>query len=231
MGAATRTITLTIGGNDIGFANVLAQCIYARGPISFFSQGNPGCSNDDSVTTAVNSRMLSLSGTPRLSAPDGRTIHALGALIDELHRRAPNARIFVADYPRLLGTQETSQNNARACKVGVAHIHTSGGTVDDNLLLAENDVSWLIQTGAKLDNLISDQVAAARRRGVPITFVELRSKVAGHGLCDTLAPWIRSVTADVYDNGRTKVIDPGSFHPNQTGQGAFEGAFRDNGIG
>ncbi len=83
-----------------------------------------------------------------------------------------------------------------------------------------------------MDNTIMSQVAVAQSRHLPVVAVEVRSIFAGHGLCDTLVPVIRPVTADVdhTQSGDPKTVDPGSFHPDLSGQALFENAFRAAGI-
>jgi hypothetical protein len=151
----------------------------------------------------------------------------VATIINTIHALAPNATIYFADYPRLLGTQPSAgQTN---CIVGVAHVHTPIGTIDDNLFLAESDIAWIDRAGAMLDNTIMTQVRIQQAKGLPVVPVEIRPLSAGHGLCDTLGPWVNPVTVDA-DTSGSYVLDPGSFHPTIPGQNSYVTAFKSAGI-
>jgi len=77
LNAATRLVTITIGGNDVGFADVLGAC--GRG-------GSPTCSAV--IGRAQRSIRTELPGK-------------LDAVYREIRTRAPAARVIVLGYPRL----------------------------------------------------------------------------------------------------------------------------------
>ncbi|MDP8936895.1 MAG: SGNH/GDSL hydrolase family protein [Actinomycetota bacterium] len=72
----TDLVTVTVGGNDLGFATVMTDCVYARLPCS------------------------------RLDAQVERALDRLGPRLDllygEVRRRAPDARLVVVGYPQLI---------------------------------------------------------------------------------------------------------------------------------
>jgi lysophospholipase L1-like esterase len=74
--ASTRLVTITIGGNDAGFADVLGACV----------QGGPGCASAiDRAQSTIRERL------------PGR----LDAVYSQIRQRAPDARVIVLGYPRL----------------------------------------------------------------------------------------------------------------------------------
>jgi lysophospholipase L1-like esterase len=76
LSTSTNIVTITIGGNDAGFSNVITSCAY------------PLVSCNSDITTAQNYINNSLPA-------------ALNAVYTQIRTRAPNARVVVLGYPRL----------------------------------------------------------------------------------------------------------------------------------
>jgi len=77
LNGATRLVTITIGGNDVGFGDVFSACV----------QGGPaGC--DAAISSAQQSIRTALPGD-------------LDAVYAKIRLRAPRARVIVLGYPRL----------------------------------------------------------------------------------------------------------------------------------
>uniref|UniRef100_A0AAU3GYM8 SGNH/GDSL hydrolase family protein n=1 Tax=Streptomyces sp. NBC_01401 TaxID=2903854 RepID=A0AAU3GYM8_9ACTN len=98
LSADTDLVTLTIGGNDIGFTEIITQCV-----VGSFSDptGSPckthyNASGSDAITTRINSTAAKL-------AVDLQYLRAL----------APNARVLVVGYPSLV------PDDGKACRPGV----------------------------------------------------------------------------------------------------------------
>lgn len=83
----TDLVTLTIGGNDIGFANIILRCV----SLGVFSPAGSPCKNSYTWT-----------GTDRLAATINATAPKITAAIDGIRQRAPQARILVTGYPAIL---------------------------------------------------------------------------------------------------------------------------------
>ncbi|WP_243725606.1 SGNH/GDSL hydrolase family protein [Actinomadura rubrisoli] len=106
VGADTSLVTLSVGGNDVGFSKVLAGCVVKLPwSKSCTEQGND-----------IAGRMADL----RRDLPD---------LIDKIHARAPHARIVLMGYPKAfsevkgtggdnLSVSEQQWLNARAYELG-----------------------------------------------------------------------------------------------------------------
>src|ERR1041384_17941 len=82
LSAATKLVTISIGGNDAGFSSVITQCAK---PWPFTCTGN--------INTARNFINNTLPGQ-------------LDALYTEIETRAPNAQVIVVGYPRLFNGEE-----------------------------------------------------------------------------------------------------------------------------
>jgi lysophospholipase L1-like esterase len=97
LSARTRLVTLGIGGNDIGFASVVEQCVktgllyYATGSGRYLPGGNAPCRGQYASGSSDEVRQ-------KIEAADGRLSRAVGAIA----HRAPNARVYVVGYPAIL---------------------------------------------------------------------------------------------------------------------------------
>ena len=93
IGPFTRTVTVTLGGNDTGWAGVLGTC---------FTQGEPECS--EALGAAV-------AGLPAVTA-------GISEIVAAVEAQAPRADIYVTGYPYLFG--DGALDPAGTCIVGMA---------------------------------------------------------------------------------------------------------------
>ena len=166
------SVTMTVGGNDVGFAAIAKNCILT---------GN--CRNDKQLVSDINGRLVKLAtGLGTDKTPDGRPIVALTKLLQDVHAKAPLARIFVGGYPRLFGTTTAtyhSRNGHYYCPVVGAYRVTY------------EDAQWLNKLADRTNRVLSDAVSKA---GVPAQFVSVRKAFTYHGLCDASTPWLFPLT-------------------------------------
>lgn len=205
----TQFVTLTIGGNDGGFLRVLSECATYPGNAGF------GCSGNSSLVNAVRKHLAALAGTATGTAEDGRKIESLRNVYRSVHQHAPNAKIFVAGYPRLFGTDKTRYQAQSGAPSGSICKMTLFTVVD------YADAQWMNSQAAALNNVIVQAVNAVRGEGVNIFYVP-PALFSGHGQCDTQEEWINTIVVD----GDFPVPHPmpESMHPNVTGQSAGYGA-------
>jgi len=81
--ASTRVVSLTIGGNDIGFSSIAESCI-TYNPFS-----HPCKDKYDS------------GGVDQISQRIQATAPKVAAVIQGIHARSPSARVFVVNYPAI----------------------------------------------------------------------------------------------------------------------------------
>jgi lysophospholipase L1-like esterase len=155
LNASTNLVTITIGGNDAGFANVVTTCQLG---------------SDSACAAAVDAAKAYAT-----SVLPGKLDNTYAAI----HGHAPNARLVVLGYPRLFELPSSC---------GLLGMDVFKRTILD-------------QGADSLTSVISGRAAAASA-----TFVDTRSRFAGHGVCGS-SPWINGVTLPVTD----------SFHPNASG--------------
>ena len=93
----TRYVTLTFGGNDLGFGDVLAQCVYGKyGPVVVHAAN---CAQLTSLKATVAKRLQALTGQGAANTPGGAKIHSIASVLQSIHRLAPKAKVYVAVLP------------------------------------------------------------------------------------------------------------------------------------
>jgi lysophospholipase L1-like esterase len=80
-------VTITIGGNDVGFKPILATCV----ALSVTSPSGDPCK-----------RHFTAGRTDRLAAAVKATGPKVAAVLRGIHRRAPHARVLLVGYPDIL---------------------------------------------------------------------------------------------------------------------------------
>jgi lysophospholipase L1-like esterase len=90
VGDQTDLVTVTIGGNDLGFSDIIAKCI---------------TTSDCHLDVEPNGMTLEQNLLATL-APGGNVRNAIRELMEEIKQQAPNAAIVFAGYPLLVSGQE-----------------------------------------------------------------------------------------------------------------------------
>jgi lysophospholipase L1-like esterase len=216
LSAATQYVSLTFGGNDVGFSDVLSKCIYGKyGPVVV---RRANCAKDTSLMTTVADRVKALAGKATATTPGGVKIHSIASILQSIHQQAPNATIYVAGYPLLFGTNFTSD-----CGVGTVlatHVPVLG-TVTVALKLNSAEITWLNSVGTALNKVIKTAAAA---NGA--TFVDASSDFSSHRFCDTSNSWFNDVSGTYNDQTKHLNVSTSSFHPTPDGQQfGYEAAF------
>lgn len=201
---STTTITLTIGGNDVGFASVIAACLRSPEPRlqAVLDAGGGGWRRQLRATAE---RQIAYLGGPA-AVPQGRSVPLVRVLSD-IARRAPDAEILVTGYPRLLGDRPTASG------------HRASDTLP--LFVGAEDAAWLSAQSDALDAALARGVERARASGVRARFVDVSATFAGHALSDRLAPWVNGV---VLASPTSLVPSSSSFHLTAEGSAAYAAA-------
>jgi hypothetical protein len=230
----TKTVTLTIGGNDAGFSSVLASCTRAKiGPITVFphvlQSSKDGCHNNSSTLQAVSARLHALAGQAGGSTTSAsRTpIVAVTKLLADIHARAPQAHIYLLGYPDLFGTFSGS------CHIGSVNVKRVPifGNVKVAITITAADARWLNTVAGQLNGVLSGSATAAAAMEVPATFIDVTGHFAGHRLCDSSTSWIASVSGTADVKARTAQLSPNVFHPTANGQvHGYEAALISSGV-
>ena len=206
----TKTVTVTIGGNDAGFAPALVDCIYSPVQLPEVQQQIPGRPNcEGRLDGAVSPMIARLAGTvdQPVAGPSLSIVQVLAAV----QARAPRATVYVSGYPHLLGA---AVDGPAGCQVGQL------GQVP--LFITADDAEWIAEKAADLNAAIRTGVAQARKLGIRARYVDVAAEFKGHNVCDTKAPWLNAV---VLAETTSVQVDPSSFHPTTRGQQAYADAF------
>jgi len=205
LSSKTDRITLTIGGNDLGFAQVLRECI--KNPLA--SSSGWGCSTDSTLIEEVENRLSALDGTNidnYYEPENGRLIHSIQSVVEEIAEKSPDALIYIGGYPRLFGASSNYYDVNASAPGGYQCSATAGATV------AYDDAQWLNDQADALNQIIETAVLVAKADGIDVTYVS-PALFSGHRLCDAGTPYIHGVEL-LSDNS----VSPASMHPNNAGQ-------------
>src|SRR5450755_1568546 len=196
----TTLVTISIGGNDIRFGDVIAGCVITTGTCSAPGFMLKRISNGKTDTVDLKDFEPIV-----ISMLQGH----LETVYNRIYALAPNAQIVVLGYPKLFPANPTS-----SCQVGP-------GLAGVGAYIGAADQIWLNSMGVLLNTTISQAVTNVRATGVNIRFVNPTSAFSGHELCSS-SPWINPISLGIYSGtGGLTFLDPASFHPVLAGQQEF----------
>lgn len=237
LSSSTAKVTISIGGNDVDFSNVLQDCLYGVNSSFLGVNGSRDCA--DKIFTGDNStngmtlaqyedQLLSRLGqdvpctTPEGDPPAqcSGLVPSLAHLYELIQRDAPNASIYVLLYPHLFNDEPgPSQCDIYGISVGFNRIGA-------HIFISQANQQFINSAADQLDAEIIAQVEQAQAAGVKVTYIDPRLLFdgggQGHGVCSD-QPWINGL--HLATNGTPA---PESFHPNADGQAAFEEAIQND---
>ncbi|UGQ12010.1 SGNH/GDSL hydrolase family protein [Yinghuangia sp. ASG 101] len=176
--AATRLVTLGIGGNDIGFSAMIKKCVTAG--VLYHAAGGaknlPDAPCEKQYTP-------SKGGTDQVDAKIRTAGEHLATTLGEIRQRAPQARVYVVGYPAIL----PSDNHDCGREMG----------------LAPGDVAFLRGKEQRLNTMLRQQA-----EGAGVVYVDTYRPSEGHDACSAPDErWIEPLiphnpAAAVHPNGR-----------------------------
>ncbi|MET8973988.1 SGNH/GDSL hydrolase family protein [Streptomyces sp. NPDC004539] len=146
----TRLVTLGIGGNDVGFASTITECVKlgVRHQLeSAFRSADADAPCEKKYDTEV---------TDKIGALGGKLTRAL----QEIERRAPDAKVYVVGYPEIF----PGDDEAASC----------GG----QLGLAPGDVGFLREQEQRLNSALRKAAS-----GAGASYVDTYRPSEGRGAC------------------------------------------------
>ena len=194
-------VTLTMGGNDLLFAQLLRRCALTDGcwdepfhphPID---EHNPDRHTVDyeQVATRIAARGGSLEAWAQETANELRA--PLRAFYDQLRHDYPNARVVVIGYPHLFPRGDAGFSFSD-CDVVLRYY-------------SKDERNRLDDLQDQLTDLMYEQAV-----GAGIEFVSPQQLWAGHEPCGAKGQYTNSMKPII----SADVVDGGSFHPNVDGQ-------------
>ncbi|MBM2616562.1 SGNH/GDSL hydrolase family protein [Actinoplanes sp. LDG1-06] len=208
VGSSTRLVTLSIGGNDVGFADVVRGCVSApgkRGRYDCRLEGRPV--HDDAV------RNLNKLTNLGVDTPNGpMTLAGIYHAVAE--RMAPDGVLVVANYPQLFSESiEGYRDEEYSCKVGTAYgVATATVKYDDAL--------WMNSLAQEGNAAIANGVAEANRtlqeagNTQSVVLADVDTAFEGHRICGG-DKWINGAQLAGATPKQT------SMHPSVKGQEAY----------
>ena len=166
-------VTMTIGGNDAGFSDVLKTCIEQKlkadafnaaiGPVAvWLGLGiDSSCAHSDSFVSSVNTHI------DNVFLPVKTTEQQLLAKVDPV-----NTSVIVADYPLLFPASHDDQN-----------------CLSLSIVLTNDDQDFMNTAGDRLDSVLQ---TAAGQAGV--NFVDVRGAFAGHEICGPDGSYLNGIS-------------------------------------
>ncbi|HLB20637.1 MAG TPA: GDSL-type esterase/lipase family protein [Solirubrobacteraceae bacterium] len=211
VGPRTRLVTLSIGGNDVGFKSVLQSCVdglYSAG-------GAKGCAERDNGAAETALEWLRHGrppGTYELPGENATSTNAvplpsLLQLYEDIFDQSPYTELVVIGYPKLF---ESARSPLVDCQVG-----TVAGI--DKLAIYASDIEWILHQTDAVNQVIEEAVALEQRAAKNIRFVDPRPTFVGHGICDSEASFIHALLF----KGLKPIPKVESFHPTVEGQEAL----------
>jgi lysophospholipase L1-like esterase len=216
VGPDTELVTLTIGGNDLGFKGVLKKCVTKGSklePITEVGRGECRPELQPQVETAL-AELRNGREPGKYALPGGGSytnkeyLPGLQQLYETILYQAPEAKVIVVGYPGPFESL-TPGYGRPDCQVG-----TWEGVVKVWMIPANQN--FLDDGAIELNSAAQDAVLAAYD-GRDIVFANPTNAFAAHGLCDEEASFIQPLMFE----GLTGKVKVESFHPTVDGQTAL----------
>ena len=203
--ALTDLVTITIGGNDLEFADLLTFCALSTDcTTEKHKRMCAGKEIDEALAKYARCKRDELS--PRLDAIYAR-----------IRAQAPRGRIIVSGYPQLFPGSAREQN---CHKIIQRRITDPRNGKKYDIGFSHTEQNAIREETSRANQLIAARVKAS---GVA-TFVAVDSYFAGHEICGKEngdgGDWINAATLTRVDDGKggkTLKANDQSFHPNQYG--------------
>ncbi len=164
--AATDLVTITIGGNNLKFSDIVDFCVRT-----------PDC------TTAVFRDGKRLNRWLR-DARDALS-PKLDRVFARIHQQAPGARILVLGYPQLFPVDPVEQRCHKLSRPNPLRPSWSWTTTEQN---------YLRQATSEANQLIAARVNESHLGSSVISFVRVSILFGGHEICGSSGEWINAAT-------------------------------------
>ncbi|MDQ0775549.1 lysophospholipase L1-like esterase [Streptomyces aurantiacus] len=175
---STRLVTLGIGGNDIGFSDMITRCVTMGTAFKVLDRAKDMSSHDSPCRESYTDNGID-SAEKRIAGLGAKYTSTLR----DIRRRAPEARIYVVGYPAILPAGTTGCGR--------------------RLPLAPGDITYLRDKENELNTMLKDQALSTGA-----TYVDTYEASRGHDACAAESTrWIEPIVpsnpaAAVHPNAR-----------------------------
>ena len=196
----TQLVTLTIGGNDVGFAEIMEDCVNVSGTEGWNCLGTGS-------QPSLSGRLSALDGLASATSPEGRNVRSISSILEAINTASPDAHIYIAGYPHLFGTETSNYESDNDAPGGYKCVieMMSGASV------SLWDAQALNNKVDELNGIIENAVINAPI-GYNAHYVS-PSTFDGHGNCDSATSYLNGVVLPF----GSLIPQSESFHPNKAG--------------
>jgi len=207
LSAKTRVVTITIGGNDLGFINLLTSCIALSRTGPIISGSAPDCAQVLETDGTYDEKIASTVVGDSPTASSGLT-----AAFAAVRVAAPNADVFVVGYPSIM--PDAANTPADGCyRADITGDSLTTFRIDNGFPFTDVDVEFIRSTQEKLD---AASAAAAEAAG--FTYVSTLAASAAHSACQSDGTaYVNGVTFQS-DANQEITMPAGALHPNAAGE-------------
>jgi lysophospholipase L1-like esterase len=237
----TKIVSVTVGGDDLGFVKVLAACVglmVKLGPLHrFYSSKAPGASAAKCNSDLAQSKTIATSAAGTVPSLEGALIDTYTKILDA----APNATLYVLNYPQLFSVSKVSTfcPLTGAIRVGPASVYLGVGPsqltdingleidLNADIAAAVQQVSETLGTGrievVDINTLTTSEGQTCNTKTL--------SKSLINGVILSLPNSITALYGDCFRNGgliphcggalsaaESNIVAKGSVHPKPAGQ-------------
>ncbi|MDH6131709.1 lysophospholipase L1-like esterase [Kitasatospora sp. MAA4] len=156
LNSRTRLVTLGIGGNDADFTKVVTQCAEQGLPQALLA----ALDRKEAQGSPCRASYTAADGQDRLTALLDTVGDRLAGVLQEVRRRAPQARVYLVGYPALLPADPAG------CRAVLGSAMVPG------------DLGFIAEKEQQLNTVLADRAKAAG-----VGFVDTYKPSAGHDMC------------------------------------------------
>ena len=203
-GESVDMVVLTIGGNDVGFSDVLTDCLIGR-CLSIHQATDHGEGVNPTATYFIEVRLDELRAR-------------LQPILETLKQSFGDAAIFVMGYPQLVPDRYRFGDcpHLTLADIDADIVGAFGELIDAGLTDPERE--FLRGVNVDLNRTISDVAGDAGAHFVPVV-----DEFAGHEACGSGSAWINGVVAG---GSSFPYVSNRSVHPNEAGHRAYARVLR-----
>ncbi|MFT7835249.1 GDSL-type esterase/lipase family protein [Saccharothrix sp. BKS2] len=186
----TTLVTMSIGGNDARFTDIIKTCLFYVGPCYNATMDGDGKTLGEAAPERIRNEVMP----------------SVDKAVREIHRMAPNAKIVLMGYPRLMERR------------GDCAVTFAGLTID-----------WLAEMSDLLANQYAGLVLDLNVDGIPVEFADPRARFAGKAACGDPARinFIVTTRTDGDQPLTSQPVPAESMHPTREGHQLYGEVFTD----
>jgi len=220
----TTYATLSIGGNDAHFADLLQACVEVPPVRNGF-----GCRKSGrEANRLAKDGLAQLTNGVRTPSLGPNATKTLGQVyLDIVDRMSSNGRLVVTGYPRLFADSRWGYDLGTACKVGTGTRFVGPHPVVLPVYISYDDAQWLngladsANTQLKRWATTANNALISAHRAARVEFAPISPAFDNHRLCSG-SRWFNGIEFSGPFSGdalpKPKQV---SFHPNNQGQKAY----------